>query len=90
MTPPILPPFHELICYAAAVLTTSSFVPQVAKVLRERQTQGISLTMYILFTIGVALWVLYGLIIGSTPVFAANAVALLLAGTVLVMKLRLG
>ena len=88
--PPPVPPSFEIIGYVAAVLTTGSFVPQVLKVARERQTKGISLGMYVLFTLGVALWLVYGLLIGSAPVAAANAVALLLAGAVLVMKLRFG
>lgn len=80
----------ELVGYVAASLTTVSFVPQVLKVVRERQAAGISAGMYSLFTLGVALWLAYGLMIRSLPVTLANAVALVLAGTVLVMKLRLG
>lgn len=80
----------ELIGYVAATLTTISFVPQVVKVLRERQTQGISAGMYLLFTAGLAMWLVYGVMIGSAPVSIANAISLLLAGTVLVVKLRLG
>ena len=74
----------------AAVLTTVSFVPQVVKVLRERQTAGISLGMYALFTVGVALWMVYGLLIHSPPVWLANGITLVLAGVVLVTKIRLG
>ena len=80
----------EVLGFLAAVLTTASFVPQVIKIVRERQTQGISLGMYVLFTLGVGLWLVYGVLIGSAPVTIANAIALVLAGTVLVMKLRLG
>jgi MtN3 and saliva related transmembrane protein len=80
----------EVVGYAAAVLTTVSFVPQVVKVFRERQAAGISAVMYALFTAGVALWLLYGLLIHSLPVTLANGVALGLAATVLTMKLRLG
>jgi len=80
----------ELIGSLAAVLTTLSFIPQVIKVLKERQTAGISLGMYSLFTLGVALWLVYGIMIGRAPVYVANGVTLALASTVLVMKLRLG
>jgi MtN3 and saliva related transmembrane protein len=80
----------ELIGSVAAVLTTVSFVPQVVKVLRERQTSGISLGMYSLFTLGVALWFVYGILIGRPPVYLANGVTLALASTVLIMKMRLG
>jgi MtN3 and saliva related transmembrane protein len=77
----------ELTGYAAAVLTTLSFVPQVIHTLRTRDTRAISLGMYLLFSAGVALWLIYGIIIGSWPVILANAVTLVLASTVLWHKL---
>jgi MtN3 and saliva related transmembrane protein len=81
---------EDLIGAAAAVLTTVSFVPQALKVLRERQTAGISLAMYALFTTGVALWFLYGLLLGRMPIWAANGITLALASVILFMKVRLG
>jgi MtN3 and saliva related transmembrane protein len=81
-------PLFDLVGYAAAALTTASFVPQAIKSWSTRDLSGISLTMYALFTLGVALWMLYGLAIGSLPVILANAVTLALAGTVLFLKLR--
>jgi len=83
-----LSPLMELVGYAAALLTTASFVPQAVKSWSSRDLSGISLTMYALFTLGVGLWMLYGLAIGSWPVILANAVTLALAGTVLVLKLK--
>ena len=77
----------ELTGYAAAVLTTLSFVPQVIHTLRTRDTRAISLGMYLLFSAGVALWLIYGITIGSWPVILANAVTLVLASTVLWHKL---
>jgi MtN3 and saliva related transmembrane protein len=74
----------------AAVLTTVSFVPQAVKAIRERRTEGISLAMYALFTLGVALWFVYGLLIHSTPVWLANGVTLVLAGIILALKIRFG
>jgi MtN3 and saliva related transmembrane protein len=74
----------------AALLTTISFVPQAMKVLRERETKGISLWMYLLFTLGVGLWFVFGLLIHSFPVYAANGVTLVLASSILAMKIRLG
>lgn len=74
----------------AAILTTISFLPQAIKVLRERNASGISLHMYALFTTGVALWFIYGLLIGSPPVYTANGITLVLASCILVMKIRLG
>jgi MtN3 and saliva related transmembrane protein len=79
----------DLIGFAAAVLTTIAFVPQVIKVLRTRSTRDVSTGMYALFTTGVALWLGYGILVGSWPVILANAVTLLLAGMVLVLKIRI-
>jgi MtN3 and saliva related transmembrane protein len=73
---------------AAAILTTTAFIPQVWKVWRTRHTADISLGMYILFTIGVALWLAYGVLLESWPITIANCITLMLAGTVLVMKLK--
>ncbi|MBB4657889.1 SemiSWEET transporter [Parvularcula dongshanensis] len=70
----------------AAFLTTSSFLPQALLVLRTRNTAGISLTMYAMFTSGVAFWLIYGWLIGSWPVVIANAATLALASVVLVLK----
>jgi len=75
---------------AAAALTTTSFIPQAWKVWRSHHTADISLGMYALFTLGVALWLGYGILLDSWPVIIANAITLLLAGMVLMMKLRFG
>ena len=80
----------EWIGYLAAVLTTVAFVPQVWQIWRTKHTQDISLRMYVLFTAGIAAWLVYGLLIGAWPVVAANAVTFVLAGMVLVLKLRHG
>lgn len=73
---------------SAATLTTLSFVPQVWQVWRTRHTHDISLSMYATFTCGIALWLAYGLLLSAWPIIIANAITLLLAGAVLVMKLR--
>jgi MtN3 and saliva related transmembrane protein len=73
--------------YAAATLTTASFVPQAALTLRTRDVSGISLAMYGAFTLGVALWLLYGVRLGEMPIVLANAVTLALAGTILATKI---
>lgn len=77
----------DLIGYLAAVLTTCSFVPQALHTFRTRDVRGISLGMYSIFTVGVALWLVYGLTLGAWPIVVANAVTLALAGTILAMKL---
>lgn len=81
-------PSSELIGYLAAALTTCSFVPQAWLTFRTRDVSGISLGMYSVFTTGVALWLVYGLLLGAWPIVSANAVTLALALAILVMKLR--
>ncbi len=78
----------DLIGYTAATLTTCSFVPQAWLTFKTRNVSGISLGMYSVFTLGVALWLAYGLLAGAWPVVAANAITLVLAMSILVMKLR--
>ncbi len=75
-----------LIGYPAAILTTLAFVPQAWQSWRSRDLSGISLPMYGLFTLGVGLWALYGLLIGSLPIMLANLVTLGLAASVLWLK----
>ena len=81
-------PLMELVGYAAAGLTTLSFIPQAVHSWSTRDLSGISLTMYALFTLGVGLWMLYGIALDSWPIILANAVTLALAGSVLVLKVR--
>ena len=76
--------------YAAAVLTSIAFVPQAVKTIRSRDTSGISLGMYVIFTIGIGFWFAYGVALGSWPMILANITTFVLAGTILVMKLRHG
>jgi MtN3 and saliva related transmembrane protein len=78
----------ELIGYPAAILTTVAFVPQAWKSWRTRDLSGISLPMYALFTLGVAFWLAYGLLIGSTPIIIGNGITLALASMVLWLKLN--
>jgi MtN3 and saliva related transmembrane protein len=74
----------------AAILTTVSFVPQALRIVRTRDTHSLSLPMYLVFTTGVGFWLGYGLVLGSWPMIVANAITLLLAATILVLKLRYG
>ena len=78
---------HDTIGYCAAALTTGSFVPQAVLTLRTRDVSGISLSMYSAFTVGVALWLVYGLSLGDWPIVVANAVTLVLALTILITKI---
>lgn len=78
----------DLIGTLAAVLTTISFLPQALHTFRTKDVRGISLSMYSAFTLGVALWLVYGLLLGAWPVVIANVITLALASAILVMKLR--
>jgi MtN3 and saliva related transmembrane protein len=78
----------DFIGYAAAILTTISFVPQAVMIIRTRNTSGISLTMYALFTVGVACWMIYGIAKRDIPMSAANVVTFTLAAIILFFKAR--
>jgi MtN3 and saliva related transmembrane protein len=80
----------EWIGYAAATLTTLSFVPQAWHTFSTRDVRGISLGMYSAFTVGVAMWLAYGVLLGAWPVILANAITLALASAILAMKIVLG
>jgi MtN3 and saliva related transmembrane protein len=80
----------DLIGSVASALTTIAFVPQVWRVWRTRSAHDLSLPMYLIFTSGVVLWLLYGLLLGAMPIIVGNVVTLFLAGTVLAMKLKFG
>jgi MtN3 and saliva related transmembrane protein len=85
-----MPMNFEWIGYVAAVLTSASFIPQAVMTIRSRDTHSISRGMYIFFTVGVALWLVYGIALGSWPMIIANVVTLILASTILALKLRYG
>ena len=80
----------DAIGYIAAILTTFSFLPQALLTFRTRNVDGISLGMYSVFTVGVALWLVYGLTLNAWPIVIANAVTLSLAASILFMRLRYG
>jgi MtN3 and saliva related transmembrane protein len=83
----IAPAWTEWLGYAAATLTTAAFVPQAWLTFRTRDVSGISLGMYSAFTLGVALWLAYGWALQAWPIVVANFVTLLLALSILLMKL---
>lgn len=80
----------EMIGLAAGLLTTVAYVPQVAKTWRSGSARDISLPTLVMLVAGVALWLVSGVLRGSPSLVAANAVTLLLAGSILAMKLRRG
>lgn len=82
--------FIDTLGYVAATFTTASFVPQAWLTFRTRDVSGISLAMYSVFTLGIALWLVYGLFIEAWPVVIANVVTFALAAVILTMKLSMG
>ena len=77
-----------LLGYAAAIRTSLSFLPQAWLVIRTGRTDGISLLMYSLFTVGVAFWLIYGITSNAAPIIAANAVTLTLALIILTLTAK--
>lgn len=80
----------DVIGSLAACLTTASFVPQVWLSFKTRDVSGVSFGMYSVFTVGVALWLVYGLLLNSRPMVIANSITLVLALLILGMKLKYG
>ncbi len=80
----------EWLGYLAATCTTLSFVPQAVKTIRTRDTSGISLGMYVVFTFGIVCWFGYGIFLQSWPMIASNAVTFVVAATILALKLKHG
>ena len=76
----------DMIGYVAAALTTLSFLPQALRTLRTQNTEAISLTMYSVFCVGVMMWLVYGILLVNWPIVVANAVTLLLSGTIWYLK----
>jgi len=78
----------NIIGLLAAFGTTVSFLPQAIKTIRTRDTSGISLSMYSLFTAGTLLWLAYGLLSNSLPVTIANAITFIFASIILLYKVK--
>ena len=77
-----------ILATVAGILSTASFVPQVLKAWRERDTAAISKRMYMVTVTAFVLWSAYGFLIGAMPLIVFNLLSLLLSGTILVLKLR--
>jgi MtN3 and saliva related transmembrane protein len=83
-------PLVDVVGVGAGLCSMTSFVPQIVKILREKRVQDVSLRMYVVTVTGFILWIAYGALLGSWPVWASNTVNLALAGTILALKLRYG
>lgn len=80
----------DLIGLSAGFLTTIAFVPQVARIWKTKSAKDVSLPTFIAFTIGVGLWLAYGIAKQEPPLIVWNAVTLVLAGAILAMKMKFG
>jgi MtN3 and saliva related transmembrane protein len=80
----------DLVGATGAALTTLCWLPQALKVIREKETRALSLPATVAFSLGVVLWLVYGLAIGDWPLIGSNAVTLALMAPILAMKLRYG
>jgi MtN3 and saliva related transmembrane protein len=80
----------SLLGILAGFCTTLAFVPQVVRTWRTRTAGDLSLTTFLVFSVGVALWLAYGVALGDIAIIAANTVTLVLALTILYFKLRYG
>lgn len=78
----------EIIGYCAAFLTTFSFVPQAVQIIKTKDTHSISLQMYVIFSSGVVLWLVYGIWLQNIPMIIANSVTIVLASIILYYKFR--
>jgi len=80
--------YIDIIGFMAAFGTTISFLPQAVKTIKTKDTSGISLSMYSLFTAGTFFWLLYGILSPSLPVAVANFITLIFASIILIYKIR--
>ena len=80
----------DLIGLIAGVLTTVAFVPQLLKIYASKSGKDVSARMFVMFSIGVALWLVYGILIRSAPVIIANLVTLLLSIAIMGLKVYYG
>jgi len=76
--------------YLGATCTTVSFIPQIIKIWKEKQAKDISIGMYLLFTFGIMMWLVYGVLLGEYPIIIANSLTLIFASTVLLLKYKYG
>jgi len=78
----------DLVGVGAALCSMTSFVPQIAKIVRERDAESVSLRMYAVTVTGFSLWAAYGVMTDSWPVAVSNLICLALSATILGLKWR--
>ena len=72
----------------AAAFTTFAYVPQAVKTIKTKNTKSLSLNMYVIMTVGIVLWLSYGILLRDLPIIIANTVTLLCAGIILILKIK--
>ena len=83
-------PGLDILGFVAAILTTLCWLPQAFRTIRTKDTKSLSLVTQSVFTAGVGLWLIYGIIAGNAPIIFANGVTFVLVALILAMKLRYG
>lgn len=78
----------EVLGFCAAILTTISFLPQVIKIYKSKETKSISFAMYVVLSLGILMWLVYGIHLKSMPMIIANAITLILTIYILFMKMK--
>jgi len=78
----------KIIGYIAAILTTSAFIPQAVKTIKTKHTKDLSLTMYIALTLGILLWLIYGIFLKDLPIILANGITFCFTLIILILKIR--
>ncbi len=78
----------KIIGYIAAILTTSSFIPQAIKTIKTRHTKDLSLTMYLALNIGIVLWLIYGYHLRDLPIMLANGITFIFTLIILILKIK--
>lgn len=80
--------YTDIIGFVAGAFTTVALLPQAVKAWKTKHTKDVSSEWILILTIGVFLWLLYGILINSMPIIAANSLTLILALIVLILKIR--
>ena len=82
--------YITVIGLTAGALTTISFFPQVLQIYRTKKTKDLSLPMFVILTIGIFLWLIYGILSKALPVIAANSIAFIFCSYIVITKIRYG
>lgn len=80
--------YIELIGFGAAICTTIAFLPQAIKTWKTKSAEDLSLFMFLIFSVGIVLWLVYGILISSIPMILANAFTFVLAASILYFKIK--